>query len=462
MLKVLYLPKILGMRFELTRDFLNRLEQAIVQNDLKWIEESIFDLHVADIASVMDELDTQSANFIYKLLDENIQADVLVELDEDIREDLLKTFSTKEIAQQLENLDSDDAVDVIAELPKDKVEEVISHISDNEAAEDIVDLLNYDEDSAGGLMQKEFIKAQLDWPVNRCVVELRRQAEEVEKVFTIYVVDKDDRLVGFLSLKRLLFASPNTKISDLYQDKNMISVKTHDDSEEVAKIMEKYDLVSVPVVDLQNKLVGRITIDDVVDVIKEEADKDFQMASGISEMVESSDTVWRISRARMPWLLIGMLGGILGAQVISGFEGGISKVPALAFFIPLITAMGGNVGVQSSAIVVQSLAKGNDQFGSIFKKILKESMVGIINGLVLSIIIYGIGHAFDSPVLGLVVSLSLFTVIMFAAVFGTLIPLMLDKYNIDPALATGPFITTLNDVLGLFIYLTIGVLLYGI
>ena len=242
----------------------------------------------------------------------------------------------------------------------------------------------------------------------------------------------------------------------------MISVKAHDDSEEVAKIMEKYDLVSVPVVDLQNKLVGRITIDDVVDVIKEEADKDFQMASGISEMVESSDTVWRISRARMPWLLIGMLGGILGAQVISGFEGGISKVPALAFFIPLITAMGGNVGVQSSAIVVQSLAKGNDQFGSIFKKILKESMVGIINGVVLSIIIYGIGHAFDSPVLGLVVSLSLFTVIMFAAVFGTLIPLLLDKYNIDPALATGPFITTLNDVLGLFIYLTIGVLLYGI
>ena len=450
------------MRFELTRDFLNELEEAIVKNDIKWIEESIFNLHVADIASVIDELDNQSANFIYKLLDEERQADVLIELDEDIREDLLKTFSTKEIARQLENLDSDDAADVIAELPKDKVEEVISHITDDEAAEDIVDLLNYDEDSAGGLMQKEFIKAKLDWPVNRCVVELRRQAENVEKVFTIYVVDNDDRLVGFLSLKSLLFASPNTKISDLFQDRNMISVKTNDDSEEVAKIMEKYDLVSVPVVDLQNKLVGRITIDDVVDVIKEEADKDFQMASGISEMVEASDSIWRISRARMPWLLIGMLGGILGAQVISGFEGGISEVPALAFFIPLITAMGGNVGVQSSAIVVQSLAKGNDQFGSILKKILKESLVGIVNGLVLSIIIYGIGHAFESPVLGIVVSLSLFTVMLFAAIFGTLIPLLLDKYNIDPALATGPFITTLNDVLGLFIYLTIGVLLYEI
>lgn len=450
------------MRFELTKEFLAQLEEAILRKDLAWIKDTLFELHDADIASIVDELETERARFIYRLLDSERQADVLVELDEDIREKLLKSFSSQEIAEQLENLDSDDAADVIAELPRKQVEEVISHIKDNEAAEDIVDLLNYDEDTAGGLMQKEFIKAKLDWPVNRCVIELRRQAEEVEKVFTIYVVDEDDKLVGFLSLKSLLFASPNTKIRDLYQNKNMISVKTNDDNEEVAKIMEKYDLVSVPVVDLQNKLVGRITIDDVVDVIVEEADKDFQLASGISEKVESSHSVWRISRARMPWLLIGMLGGILGAQVISGFEGGISEVPALAFFIPLITAMGGNVGVQSSAIVVQSLAKGNDQFGSIFKKIAKEAIVAIINGLVLSTIIYGIGHIFDSPTLGLVVSLSLFTVIMFAAVFGTLIPLLLDKYNIDPALATGPFITTLNDVLGLFIYLTIGILLFGI
>jgi magnesium transporter len=226
--------------------------------------------------------------------------------------------------------------------------------------------------------------------------------------------------------------------------------------------MEKYDLVSVPVVDLQNKLVGRITIDDVVDVILEEAEKDMQLASGISEKIESSSSVWRISRARLPWLLIGMLGGILGAQVISGFEDGIKSATQLAFFIPLITAMGGNVGVQSSAIVVQSLAKGNDQFDSIFKKIAKEALVAIVNGIFLSIIVYGFAFVFDSSTLGLVVSISLFTVIMFAAVFGTLIPLLLDRYKIDPALATGPFITTLNDVLGLFIYLTIGILMYGI
>ncbi|MDB4091352.1 magnesium transporter, partial [Crocinitomicaceae bacterium] len=264
------------------------------------------------------------------------------------------------------------------------------------------------------------------------------------------------------SLKRLLFANATELIENLYQDKNVISVKTNEDNEEVAKIMEKYDLVAVPVVDLQNKLVGRITIDDVVDIIKEEADKDFQMASGISENIESDDSVWKISRARIPWLVIGLMGGVFGAQVISGFESGISQVPALAFFIPLITAMGGNVGVQSSAIVVQSLARGTDKFSSILAKIWKETLVALLNGLLLSLLVYGLAVFFDSVTLGLVVSFSLFTVIVFGGIFGTLIPLLLNKYKIDPALATGPFITTLNDVLGLFIYLTIGVLMYGI
>ncbi len=450
------------MRFELTREFLDILQEAISAQNIAWINENVCELHEADIAAIIDELEKEEATYLFRLLNEDTQSEVIVELDEDVREQLLQSFSNKEIADQLENLDSDDATDLIAELPADQLEEVIGLIKDPETAEEIVDLLNYAEDTAGGMMQKEFMKVHLDWPVNRCVIELRKQAEEVEKVFTIYVVDDAEKLVGFLSLKRLLFAKPNTLIADLYQNRNMISVKTGDDDEDVAKIMEKYDLVSVPVIDLQGKLVGRITIDDVVDVIKEEADKDFQMASGISEKVESSSTVWRISRARIPWLLIGLLGGILGAQVISGFEGGISKVPQLAFFIPLIAAMGGNVGVQSAAIVVQSLAKGNDQFGSIWKKIRKEMMVGMINGVLLSGLIYVITLIFGTPILGLVVSISLFTVIMFAAVFGTLIPLLLDKYKIDPALATGPFITTLNDVLGLFIYLTIGMLLFNI
>ena len=459
---MLSLPKIQVMRFELTKDFLSTLNEAITRQNFAWIQEKVSELHDADIAAIIDELDEDAAIYLYNLLDEEVQGDVLMELDEDIRESILSSLSTKEIAEQVEHLDSDEAADLMGELPKEQVEEVISQIEDDETAEDIVDLLNYDPDTAGGLMKKEYMAAHIDWPVNRCVVSLRKQAEEVEKVYTIYVVDEQEKLLGFLSLKRLLFAKPTTKIADLYQNKNIISVKTDVEREEVAKIMEKYDLVTIPVVDLNNKLVGRITIDDVVDIIKDEAEKDFQMASGISENIESDDSVWKISRARMPWLLIGMMGGVFGAQVISGFEGGIASVPALAFFIPLITAMGGNVGVQSSAIVVQSLARGTDQFGSIFKKIIKETLVAIVNGLVLSIIIYGIAHFFDSATLGLVVSLSLFTVILFAGIFGTLIPLLLDKYKIDPALATGPFITTLNDVLGLFIYLTIGMLMYGI
>ena len=450
------------MQFELSKEFLETIELAIQNSNLEWLKVNVVSLHDADIVSILDELPVEPASFLYHLLGEEIQGDVLMELDEDLRNTLIKSFSNKEIAEQVEQLDSDDAADLMNELPDKQVEEVISHISDDETAEDLVDLLNYDADTAGGLMQKEFILARLDWPVKKCVIELRRQAEDVEKIFTIYVVDENDKLVGFLSLKRLLFANATELIANLYQDKNVISVKTNEDNDEVAKIMEKYDLVAVPVVDLQQKLVGRITIDDVVDVIKEEADKDFQMASGISENIESDDSVWKISRARIPWLVIGLMGGVFGAQVISGFESGISKVPALAFFIPLITAMGGNVGVQSSAIVVQSLARGTDKFSSILAKIWKETLVALLNGVLLSLLVYGLAAFFDSVTLGLVVSFSLFAVIVFGGIFGTLIPLLLDKYKIDPALATGPFITTLNDVLGLFIYLTIGILMYGL
>jgi|TARA_R110000737_G_scaffold353511_1_gene406514 magnesium transporter len=449
------------MQFELTKLFLEDLNDAVARDDRSWISVNILELHYADIAEILDQLDLHEAKHVYYCLSEDTQSDVLMELEEDVRDRFLASLSSKEMADQLENLDSDDAADILGDFSEDKIQEVISHMEDDDAAEDIVDLLNYDEDTAGGLMQKEFIQARLDWPVNRCLVELRRQAEDVEQVFTIYVVDEMNRLVGLLSLKRLLFADPKQKIRDLCKDKNIISVKTNDSDEQVAKVMEKYDLVAVPVVDLQGKLVGRITIDDIVDFIKEEADKDFQLASGISEKIESNSTVWKISRARLPWLLIGMLGGILGAQVISGFETGISKIPALAFFIPLITAMGGNVGVQSSAIVVQSLAKGQDLFGTIAKRLAKEAIVGLINGTLLAVLIYGIAYIFGNAQLGMVVSISLFIVIFFAAIFGTLIPLILDKYNIDPALATGPFVTTLNDVLGLFIYFSVGMLLFN-
>lgn len=449
------------MRFELTKEFLDEIREMIAQNNSAFIDQRVIHLHPADIAEIVDELNTEEAKYVFAHLDDDRQGEVLMELEEDVREGFIETFNSKQIATQLENLDSDDAVDILGELSVERQLEVIAEMDEKNAAE-LVELLNYDENSAGGLMQTEFIRARLDWPVNRCVIELRRQAENVEKVYTIYVVDDNDRLVGLLSLKSLLFASPKTIIKDLYHEVNIISVNTSTDGEEVARIMDKYDLVSIPVVDLQQKLVGRITIDDIVDVIREEADRDFQMASGISENVEASASIWRLSKSRLPWLFIGLFGGILGAQVIGNFEVQIGQIPALAFFIPLVAAMGGNVGVQSSAIVVQSLANGTNQFSSILSRVKKEAVLGLLNGFICSVVIFLVTWLLETPVLGLAVSLSLFTVIVFAAILGTLIPLILDKYNIDPAVATGPFITTMNDVVGLFIYFSIGMLIFGL
>ena len=449
------------MQFELTKEFLEEIREMIEQNNSAYIDKRIIQLHPADIAEIIDELDADEAKFIYQHLDNDRQGEVLMELEDEVRQQFVELLNPKQLARQLENLDSDDAVDVLGELDVERQLEVISEM-DNEDAAQLVKLLNYDESSAGGLMQTEFIKAKLEWPVNRCVIELRRQAEDVEKVFTIYVVDNQDKLVGFLSLKSLLFAERKALVKDIYQDKNMVYVTTNVEGEEVARIMDKYDLVSIPVLNLQKKLVGRITIDDIVDVIREEADKDFQMASGISESVESTASIWKMSRSRMPWLLIGMLGGILGAQVIGNFETQIGKIPALAFFIPLVAAMGGNVGVQSSAIVVQSIANGTNQFGSILSKVKKEALLGMLNGLVCSIIIFLITWLLQNVMLGISVSIALFIVIFFAAIFGTLIPLVLNKYDIDPAVATGPFITTLNDVVGLFIYFMVGMAVFSL
>jgi magnesium transporter len=449
------------MRFELTKEFLGEVRDMIAQNNSAFIDQKVTHLHPADIAEIVDELDNEEAKYIFAHLDNDLQGDVLMELDDDVRYQFVESFATVQLAKQLENLDSDDAVDILGELEVERQLEVIAEMeSDN--AEQLVRLLNYDEDTAGGLMQTEFIRAKLDWPVNRCVIELRRQAEEVEKVYTIYVVDEDDRLVGFLSLKSLLFANSKTQIRDIFQDKNMVYVTTNVEAEEVGRIMEKYDLVSIPVLNLQKKLVGRITIDDIVDVIREEADKDFQMASGISENVESSASVLKMSRSRLPWLMIGMLGGILGAQVIGSFEGQIGKIPALAFFIPLVAAMGGNVGVQSSAIVVQSIANGTNQFSSIWSRVKREAGLGLLNGLICGSVIFIVTWLLETMTLGISVSIALFIVIVFAAIFGTLIPLVLHKYKIDPAVATGPFITTLNDVVGLFIYFMVGMAIFGL
>jgi len=451
------------MQFDLTQQYLSNLKRNLKTDDQAALRKGMEELHPADIAEILDELNKDEGRALFSILEEEIAADVLVELEEDVRENLLSSLSSKEIADQvIDNIESDDAADVIAELPDEVQEEIIKLIEDPEQASDIADLLNYDENTAGGLMAKELIAVNKNWAVLKCVKEMRRQAEIIDDVYAVYVVDNQEKLLGILSLNKLLITPTDTKIEDVYEQ-NAISVQVETNAEEVANIMDKYDLVVLPVIDNNGTLVGKITIDDVVDVIKEEAEKDYQMASGITDDVESSDKAWVLSKARLPWLLIGLIGGIFGAQIIGLYEHDIQIYPEMAFFIPLIAAMGGNVGVQSSALIVQGLANNTLGVESITSKLIKELGVAMINGLICSavILIYNLVFS-DSLALSLTVSVALLSVIIFAGLFGTLIPLLLDRVDVDAALATGPFITTINDILGLVVYFIIGRLMYGV
>ena len=443
------------MKFELSKKYIEHIQSLIEEQSVVKLKEELTEIHAADIAEIFEAIELEQAHFLHNIIEDEKSADILMELEDDLRDQLLDNLSPKEIAEEvLENLESDDAADIVSELPQEVKEEVLSHIEDVEHASDIADLLNYPEDTAGGLMAKELIKVNKNWTVMRCVREMRKQAENVSFVYTIYVVDDNDILVGTLSLKKLLLTDAKTIISEIYK-KDIIMINANEDNEEIGNFMNKYDLIVLPVVNDLGQLIGRITVDDVMEVIKEEAEKDYQMASGISEDVESSDSIWTLTRARLPWLLIGMIGGLLGAKVIGIFD--IEKNYQMTFFIPLIAAMGGNVGVQSAAIVVQGLAGGSIEFNGTFKRLIKEIGLALVNGIICSSIIYIATFLLGYGVwLSATVSIALLAVIIFAALFGTFVPLTLEKYKIDPALATGPFITTVNDVLGLFIYFLIG------
>lgn len=450
------------MRFELTKEYLETLQNAIEVEDAKVIKELTKDLHAVELADIFDELSIEKARIIYIHLSQEIAADVLVELEEDVRERFLKYLSVEEIATVfIHNMDSDDAADIIGELSEEKQAEVLSQIQDIEQAGDIVDLLSYDQDTAGGLMAKELIAVNENLSVTACLDEIRKQASEVDEIYFIYMVDDDGMLTGTLPLKQLLLTNGESKIKNIC-DSNVISVKTDTESETVAQVMEKYDLVALPVVDSIGRLKGRITIDDVVDVIREEAEKDYQMISGISGDVEASDTVIQLTKARIPWLLIGLVGGVFGAMIIGVFENSLVKFPEIALFIPLIAAMAGNVGIQSSSIIVQGLANNSLGLDTTSQKLVKELSVALLNGIILSTILFLFNLLFsDSFALTLTVSISLLAVILFASLFGTFVPLALNRFKIDPALATGPFITTTNDVIGMFIYFGIGKLIFG-
>lgn len=439
---------------ELTKEYIEELKKIIEEKDDVKARELLKDLYPADIAEIYQKLDLQEAIYLYMLMDGEQAADVLMELDEEDRHKLLKELPNELIAKRfVDNMETDDAVDLMRELDEDTQEEILSHIEDVEQAGDIVDLLKYDEDTAGGLMGTEMIVVNENWSMPKCIDEMRKQAEEVDEIHYVYVVDDDERLRGVLPLKKLITNPSVSKIKHVMK-KDPISVRDSDSIEEVTQTIEKYDLVAVPVIDSIGRLVGRITIDDVMDEVREQHERDYQLASGISQDVETSDNVFTQTAARLPWLLIGMIGGLSNSIILGGFENSFATNPKMALFIPLIGGTGGNVGIQSSAIVVQGLANNSLKEGNIFTQILKESVVSVINASIISLIVFVYNFfMLGDRAITASVSLSLFTVVMFASIFGTIVPLLLDKMKIDPALATGPFITISNDIIGMLIYM---------
>ncbi|WP_027127520.1 magnesium transporter [Gelidibacter mesophilus] len=450
-----------NIQFELTDELIEQVQLLIETKNDEELHRLLNDFHYADIAEILDEVNLDEAMYVIKLLDSETTSEVLMELDEDNREKVLRNLSAKEIAEEVGELDTDDAADIISELSAERQREVIHHIEDEDHKAEITELLAYDEDTAGGLMAKELVKVYETWTVAGCLRRIRGQAKDVTRVHSIYVVNKQNKLIGRLSLKDLIVAKSDEKIADIYI-KSVDYVTVDEDPEEVAKIMAKYDLEAIPVVDDNMVLLGRITIDDIIDVMIEEADKDYQLAAGITTDVEADDSIWQLTKARLPWLLIGMFGGIGAASIINGFSDAMLQFPALLLFIPLVQATAGNVGVQSSAIVVKGLA--NDTIdGNIVGRLFKEMLLGVVNGLAIAFVVLIISHfGFHTTYLeSLTICVALVTVIVMAALIGTFIPIFLDRRGIDAAVATGPFITTSNDIFGILTYFLVAKFILG-
>ena len=440
-------------KFELNKTAIQSIESFIENGSNKKLRRKLKDFHYADIAEIINELNSDQATYLIKLLESDKTADALAEVDEDIREGILENLSAKEIAEEVEELDTDDAADLIGELPEERQERVMSQITDSEHLEDIKELLTYDEDTAGGLMAKELVKVEEGLSVLKCLNAMRAQVEEVTRVHSIYVVDENNVLKGRLSLKDLITANSRAIVKDIYIPK-VDYVTVDQPGEKVADIMSKYDLEAIPVVNPQKQLLGRITIDDIVDFIKEEAEKDYQLAAGISNDVEANDSIYELTKARLPWLFLGLLGGLGSVFILQDFEQ-IMELPelrSLFFYTPLIAAMAGNVGVQSSAIIVQGLAN-NVVKGSLINLLFKEIGLSLINGLALALFLILFGFIIQQDLsISLTIAGSMMGVIIIAALIGTFVPIILNKRGIDPAIATGPFITTANDIFGILLF----------
>lgn len=438
---------------EYTEEYLERIRRIISEDRTDDAHAELESLHPADIAELYQNLDIDEAEYLYRLLDPETAADVLMELDEDERLKLLEAMTPEKIAQQIDHLDTDDAVDLIQQLDEDDRDEILSHIDDVEQAGDIIDLLKYDEDTAGGLMGTEMLVANENWSMPETIKQLRLQAEDMDEIYYVYVVDDDNKLKGILPLKELITHPSVSKIKHVMEN-DPVAVKVDTPIDEVALEIEKYDLVAIPVVDSIGRLLGRITVDDVMDEVRESSERDYQLASGLSSDVDAEDTIFKQVKARIPWLMIGICSGIMASLILGTFESKLQAVAALALFIPIIGGTGGNVGVQSSAIVVQSLANGTLELKQFSRQLGKEVLVGLLNGTIIAAVVflYNLIMLPGDFAVTMSVAVSLFIVTMFATILGTVVPLTLERLHINPALATGPFIQISNDLVGLMIY----------
>ena len=445
----------------MTQEFINHIKELIEKKDSVMLQDTVSRLHPADIAEICLELTTEQARFLYRQLDNETAADALIEMDGDLRNDLLEELPSEAIAKRFVNyMDTDDAVEIIRDMDEEKQEEVLSNLQDIELAGDIVDLLQYDEDTAGGLMSTEMVVVNGNWSMPECLKEMRQQAEELDDIYYIYVVDDDERLCGLFPLKKMITSPSVSKVKHVMETQ-VISVDVDTPIDEVTMLIEKYNLVAIPVVDKINRLVGQITVDDIMDEVREQTEHDQQLTAGLTQDVETGDSVFLQTKARLPWLIIGMLGGIGSSLLLNCFTTTLGSHPEMALFIPLLAGMGGNVGTQSSAIAVQGLANNSLNSNHMFRHILKEMVVAIINATILSLMVYVynffIYGALD--IVTLAVPLSLFVVVLFASGFGTLIPMVLERIDINPAVATGPFIQIINDLSGMTFYMIISMLL---
>ncbi|NBC00704.1 MAG: magnesium transporter [Bacteroidetes bacterium] len=431
----------------------------VAAEDQGMVLNLLVDLHPVDLAVLLARLPEIEARQLFAWLPPELAGDVLAELDAAERGVLLLGISGERLRKLIDELDTDDAVDVLSELPDRRVADVLPKLEDTY---DLTALLTYPEQSAGGLMAREFVAVPASVTAFEATEAVRHRARDIDDIYSVFVLTTDGHLKGVVSLKNLMLSPADTPLDDLMET-DFVSVPTGMDQEEVARIMERYDLVALPVLDENGVMAGRITIDDVMRVVRTEAEEDMQLMSGVSGAEQPGDSVLRISRGRMPWLLIGLLGAGLSGTVIGTFEATLEQAVVLAAFIPIVTAMGGNAAVQSAAIAVQGLSSGKLWPGDLMRRMGKEMLVAIVNGLLLAallclmIFLLQLG---DVTRLVLTLGVTMFTVILLATTNGALVPFVLKKMGVDPASAMGPFVTTLNDIIGLTVYFIYASALY--